>query len=352
MQDSVNLHNIIIALVCVITLVLALTIAILLYSFHRYNIIDNKNKWTIIIDDLISKAIVFGGKEAIEETDLGLYLHKKRFRNQLLESLVATTRRFSGVAIQEVIHIFDYLELKKDVFQKVNHQKDHIVAGGIQELTAMKVKNGLHLAEKHLTSTNPIVYQEAQYAMLSLKGFEGLDFFDTFTYTLSDWQQIRLLSSIDKVSLEHNHRIQKWLFSKNPSIQIFTLRLIRKFQLLNFYAEVEQTFESENEQVKLESVKTLFALENDYTIDNFIEIFENQSQKIQLEIIEGIYKSKEKNTIPFLKQLLFHSPYISIQIKASETLIILNQTHFLETLKTQENTTISKIIAHALQEKI
>lgn len=354
MSAHVTIQELVIAIAIVLTLVLVLTIIVLAYSFYRYRILHNRESWKKLIESKISEVIVDGQEAIHNDKEFSNHLRDSSFRNLFLAVLVASNQKFSGAAQQELKKLFDSFQLEKDTWKKLHQKKPYLIAIGIQELASMRVESAIPKIIAFLKSPHQQIYQEAQYAIVSLKGFEGLNFLDGLAHPLSDWQQLRLLSSLKEIPENSSDSISNWLTSNNDSVVIFTLRLIRKFQLLPFYTKVWNLLNHATVNTQIQIIKTLRVLENAGTNQQLITVFPEQVERVQLEILNALKIARNKKSESFLQQQLWEHPSAAVKIAAAEALIALEQQQYLQQLSNQHTTPeqLIKIIKHALQEKI
>ncbi|MBE8719168.1 HEAT repeat domain-containing protein [Sphingobacterium pedocola] len=349
----VTIHELIIAIVVVLSLVFLLIMLVLLYSFYKYKVLYQRQIWLQESEQKVIQAIVSGEEISRVDEEFITRLRNPSFRNVFLSVLVASDQKFSGGARNEVNNLFKIYKMEDAAWQKLRQRKSYLVAGGILELAVMRVERAFPDIASLLEHPKRQVYQEAQYAVVSFKGFDGLDFLNTLVVPLSDWQQLRLLRSIGKLPAAHEEWVKNWLSSSNESVIIFTLRLIRKFQLLPFYADVINLFDHTAVNVKVQAIRTIAALENDETVNQLIAAFFTQPIEAQIEILRALKKSRSPQSESFLQQQLWHHPAISIKIAAAEVLIALKQHGYLQRIATDETVPeeIKQVIKHALQEK-
>lgn len=352
--SQITIHDLVLIIVVLLILVVILIGFILLFSVYKYRSLLNKQKWTSVIEHKITDTIVEGKISTQPDLAFAPYLKERSFRNLFLSVLVSSNNYFAGSAQNEVLGLFHSFGLENDAWRKIKQKSPYQISGGIQELTTMKVEEIMPDLLKLLNHPNKYVYQEVQYSLVNFKGFDGLFFLDNLETPLSDWQQLRLLKSIDKVSNVENVKVSNWLQSKNKSVVIFTLRFIAQNQLLFFYNDVLDLLTNPSTSIRKQVVITLQSLENKDTNTKLIEIFYNESFDIQQEIMKVLKLSKDIATLPFLKELLFKELDSRLKISAAEILLILNQGDFLkDTLYNQENSNnLTLIIKHALQEKV
>ncbi|TXF79206.1 HEAT repeat domain-containing protein [Chryseobacterium sp.] len=352
MPDS--LHLLLYIFIGILVVVLLLIIAVLLYSFHQYKELRHRALWSEIIDKKVSEAIVFGQNDHKSDLSFDKFSENASFRDFFLEKLVSSENKFSGLAQGEIKGLFSSYNLKKEAFKKLDQRKPYLIAGGIQELTAMNVEEALPKISSYINHPSPQVFQEARYAMAAFRGFKGLEFLNDITNRISDWQQLRLLLSVSRIPEGSEHIISNWLASSNSSVVIFTLSLLRKFQMLSHYTKVWSLLTHHDDEVRVKAVHTLQWLENPSTIKDFMEIFPAQSLAVREEILKAMRRSRDPQCVPFLKQQLLASGETSIQIEAAETIFELGYETYLKNLADTESSSehLVRIIKHALQEKI
>lgn len=353
MPNHIVLHELILAIIFVLILVLLLIIAVLGYSFYSYRILHNRQSWRQIIEYKIMETIVGSDTNRELDQEFSKHLKEPSFRALFLEVLVDSDRKFSGAAKEAINSLFYDFKLEDQAWSKLRQRKAYLVAGGIQELAAMGVEAAIPEIKAKLNDDRTAVYQEAQYAMVSFQGYEGLGFLEYVDKPLSDWQQLRLLYSIQHLPELSDAQVYSWLKRTNDSVVIFTLRLIRKFRLLSFYAEVYELLAHPSTYVRVQAIRTMQAIENNATISQFIACFDQQPIDVQLEILKSMKIARSRESEDFLKEQLWNNTAVSIKIAAAEVLVILGKTDYLREISQEPATgdELIQIIKHALQEK-
>jgi hypothetical protein len=238
--------------------------------------------------------------------------------------------------------------------KKLNQKKAYLIARGIRELTVMEVQDAIPKVEQYLSHPSPQVYQEAQFAMVRFKGFEGLHFLDDFPTRISEWQQLRFLLSISSLPADSEDAISKWLESTNDSVVIFTLKLIKKFQLLNFYPKLIGLLNISSVEVRVKAVQTLMSLENPETVQYLSGIYYDQPDEVRIEILRVMKISKDQCCIDLLKKELSGDAHSGIKVNAAQALYELGHRDYLSELAENEEDSeeLVQIIKYALQEKV
>ena len=352
---DISLHFLFDTFLGILLIVFLLIVGVLYYSFHLFKKLIHLIKWSQEIDHKVSEAIVYGGEEVKRTSDsFSRFSNNSSFRDLFLEKLVDSEKKFSGAAQNEISKLFQDYNLEKETLKKLNQKKPYLIAGGIQEVASMRVESAVPKIASFLNHPSPLVYQEAQYAMVSFKGFDGLQFLDTVPNKISEWQQLRLLISVSHVPPNCEETVNNWLQSQNDSVIIFTLRLLRKFQMLSFYGRVLDLLEHSSEEVRIQAVQTLQSLENSSTVEHLTESYAIQTPEVQVEIIRALKRSKDQRCVDFLKKELINHPFPKLKILAAETLFSLRHRDYLISLLDDESPSeqLVQIIKHSMQEKI
>ncbi len=351
---TTSVHFLFLVFLGMLSLVLLLIIAVLIYSFYQYRESAQASRWSEVINKRISEVIVYGEEKISADSNFSEASGSPLFRNLFLQKLAESEKKFSGAAQEKLKDLFREYGLQEEALKKLHQKKIHLIAGGIQELTAMNVEDALPKISTFLSHPSAQVYQEAQYAMVHFKGFEGLHFLNCITSKISEWQQLRLLISITHIPENSGDTIKSWMESSNDSVVIFTLKLLRKFQMLSLYSSVIDLLEHPSSEVRIQTVQTLLSLENPSTIAHLMEVYPDQPTEVQKEILRVIKKSKDQCSTDFLKDQLLNTSDSGVKVCAAEALCALEKQDYLAEISQQETTSeeLIQIIKYALQEKV
>lgn len=351
---TTSVHFLFLVFLGMLSLVLLLIIVVLIYSFYQYRQSVQAFRWSEVINKKISEVIVYGDEEMSSDKNFSTISESSSFRNLFLQKLAESEKKFSGAAQNKLKDLFREYDLQQEALKKLNQKKEHIIAGGIQELTSMDVKEALPKISKFLTHPSPQVYQEAQYAMVNFKGFEGLHFLDSISSKISEWQQLRLLISVTHIPENSGDSLKNWMKSANDSVAIFTLKLLRKFQILSLYPAVTDLLHHPSVDVRVQAVQTLLSLENSSTIVDLMKTYPHQPIEVQKEILKVMKKSKDQYSVDFLKDQLLNNPDSGIKVYAAEALCALEKQEDLKGISQKESASeeLIQIIKYALQEKV
>ncbi|MEA1851384.1 hypothetical protein U9K52_20900 [Chryseobacterium sp. MHB01] len=349
-----SIHFLFVVFIVMLSLVLMLALIVLIYNIIEYNRSVRRAGWSEVINKKISDVIVYADDEIPEDIYFKALSVNASFRNLFLEKLVDSEKKFSGVAKNKITELFREYDLRKEAMKKLNQKKAYLIARGIRELTVMEVQDAIPKVEQYLSHPSPQVYQEAQFAMVRFKGFEGLHFLDDFPTRISEWQQLRFLLSISSLPADSEDAISKWLESTNDSVVIFTLKLIKKFQLLNFYPKLIGLLNISSVEVRVKAVQTLMSLENPETVQYLSGIYYDQPDEVRIEILRVMKISKDQCCIDLLKKELSGDAHSGIKVNAAQALYELGHGDYLSELaeKEEDSEELVQIIKYALQEKV
>jgi len=349
-----SVHFLFLIFIVMLSLVMLLAVIVLIYNLIEYNKSVRTAGWSETINKKISDVIVYGEEELSEDIYFKALSVNASFRNLFLQKLVDSEKKFSGAAKNRIQDLFKEYDLRKEAIKKLTQKKAYLISRGIRELTVMEFQEAIPQIETYLSHSSPQVYQEAQYAMVRFKGFEGLSFLDHFPTRISEWQQLRFLLSISLLPEDSEEKIAEWLESQNDTVIIFTLKLIKKFQLLSFYPKVIGLLSIASVEVRVKAVQTLMSLENPETVEYLSGIYYDQPDEVRLEILKVIKISKDQCCIDLLKKELAEEVPSGLKVNAAQALYSLGHGEYLSELAEEEAAPeeLIQIIKYALQEKI
>lgn len=320
-------------------------------SYFKYISLVKLTNWKRIVEDKLASFIVEGPQEILEDQEFLKKIRNRHFKNTLLEALVAAHRKFSGQARKDLGELFNSLNLETEVWTKINSGKPHLISVGIQDLALVSGVNRASELERFLRHSSILVRHEAQFATVNFLGFEGLNFLNSLEYSLSDWQQLRLLRAIKEVPTDGEQRLQTWLNSSNFSIVIFTLRVLKKFQLFSFYDAVQPLMQHRLDSVRIEVIAVMNALGGTTLTADLLRLYPSQPKLVQYEILKVFRGLRDKDTAYLLRDLLEHHPEPAFQILSAEILLSIGYGDYLLQLAEKHGATnrIDQIIKHAFK---
>ena len=175
----------------------------------------------------------------------------------MIDEILSMLNNLSGQSKGNLSKLFQETCLMKYTLQKLDNKNWHIKALGIKHLAQVNADKHIPSIEKY--ATHPIIYlqQQAQIALVNLKGYDGLGFLWKLKNALSDWQQINILDALHELDKDKAPDFSQWLGHEEDTIKLFSIRLIHYFQQSYNNEKVEKFVYSENKKLKNEATATL-----------------------------------------------------------------------------------------------
>lgn len=288
-------------------LMLLLFVFTIAYAVNKKRSRRNKELWYADITTIISQAIFSTNKED-DPVDISyrieMLLHNKGFRNTLINELIHAKKNLSGSSTLNLVKLYEVLQLDKNSLTKLHSSKWHIKAKGIQELAMLDQKKYVKEIFRLTNNPNVLVRNEAQCALISFYGYQGLRFLNVASYPISQWQQIQLLNKLGYEVPKNFESVKNWLQSSNESVKIFALKLATVFNCYEVYENVINCLQIDSLQVRLNALEYLKKLPHVDTADNLIANYFFKSKIYKLAVIVALKDTGSEKQIPFLlKQL-------------------------------------------------
>ena len=237
------------------------------------------------------------------------YLRKKFNRQILIEEIINLYKDLAGKPAENLRQLFMSLGLESESFKKLKSKRWHIRAKGISELSKMNIKGGYVELYKLINSSNNVLREEAQLALVKLFNFDALSFLDDSKYPISEWQQINILAVLTNMSGKEIPDFSHWLTSKNESVVIFALKLISHFSCLDLTKEVTRTLNHPSPRVRKAVVDTLGDLDAASALSLLKKRFYTYEKDFKLEVLKVSGKIAIEKDYPFLELQLLSDDY-------------------------------------------
>jgi hypothetical protein len=302
------------------TILLFCLLIIVLISFIMYYLLRRskrgKRKTFLknMFNDFISQIAICESEDELNEVfaqpDSQKIIHqfqRERFQKKLLiAELAKTSKKFRGSTLQNIQWLFQKMQLKNELLSNLNNKEWHTKAKAVQQLAWLKQvwsTNDIFPLTNH---ENALLRMEAQIAIVKLTGFEGLEFLNTVHYSISEWQQLRLIQELSGQAMEENVNVSQWLQSKNDSVVNFALRLVEIYRQHKYYDDVALCLSHSSSEIYKTAVATLSFISNETTADLLIEHYPDYDVETQLDILKILQNDGAENHLEFLLSLLHH----------------------------------------------
>lgn len=312
---------------CSITFILI--ICMLIIILRKKNTLKKRNFISGQLEEWIMDIILENNTDANHEfivpDNIKLILKKKIAQKVLLRELMKLTKSLSGISGLNLVNLYNQLKLYELSLERLASKLWHIKAKGIQELAVMNQRG--HLATILNLTNHPdlMVRMEAQTAMVRLQGYEGLHFFDTLSYPLSEWHQVNLLALLSHQSLNAENGIMNWLNSSNPFVVQFSLKLIAEQHATEFYDEIIKCLSHPSDTVRRQAVLCLGQIPSNEAAINLNKQFLAETDKnIRLCIINEFIRTGSQSDLSFL-QTLQQVIDVDIKLAANKTVLYLQK---------------------------
>ncbi|MFW5757902.1 MAG: HEAT repeat domain-containing protein [Bacteroidota bacterium] len=229
-------------------------------------------------------------------------LHKPLNREILTDEIRELHSNLHGTSAVKLRDLYFNLGLHKDSLKRVYSKKWYNMSKGLKEISQMDVKDANDHISQFVDHKNPILRTEAQIAMVKLAEDNPLGFLNNLKSELSYWEQINIFDTLNfhQISIES---FEPWLESENDSVVVFALRMIGLFKQINSASAVKELLMNENDQIRLQAVKTLGELELPDYIADLKLLYERETQKLY-SVLQEKRDSPEDRDIKTLDDIL------------------------------------------------
>ncbi len=236
-------------------------------------------------------------------------------RQVLIDQMIDVSSNLKGDSEEKLLKLYKELSLDKDSLARVRSRQWHKKIKGFRELAFMGIRDGNDEMHKALNSRNEILRMEAQIALVRLSDENHFDFLSQMKRPFSLWEQITLHDLI----IQHEIPVpdfQRWLSSPNPTVVMFSLRMIREFKQKEAEQEIRKVLLHRDQRVSQLAVEVAGDLNLRSTLDTMKRMYKFQEYNICLEIVKSMGKMPEQPMLGFLKLVLDKEDDVQLQIEA------------------------------------
>jgi len=275
------------------------------------------------------------------------HLRGKAFVTVLIELMKA----FSGPTALVVRSIYFELELDKYAAKQLRSHFWNRKIRGLRELRIFKAEDWLGEVIGLTNHPNKLVRDEAQIAVVEIGETQALSFILDVSKPITQWQQLRLLERLKNIHRDKIPEFSAFLTSKNPSVLVFTLKLISYFNQVSATEKVAELLQHSNPEVQKEAIKVLV---KNFSFDYFEEItnnFNRREKSVKLEIIKAISVMGDEQNYDLLLSN-FRQGDFDLSMASARTLAEMGAIDLLNEKLSVYGSTVKEIIKHAINERV
>ncbi len=261
---------------------------------------------------VISKFLFYEGDDSsksehneyiVLKVEIRELLREQKNRQILAEVLLELQKDVSGETLIRLQLLYKSLGLHEDAYKKLKSWRWEVVSKGILELTRMRVEEAYGFITPFINHKRSVVRKQAEIAVVSLRQ-EGIKhFLDSSRYSVSEWQQLKLLEVIRNFKNFDPPRFRQWLVSSNPDVVLFSLRLIKYYDQNDAVNAILPLIKHKNNEVKIAALECIRQFGYEEALAHLKNIFFQCVPDVKLLILDTIANLGSESDIPFLKSI-------------------------------------------------
>ena len=234
----------------------------------------------------------------------------------LTEILKDLKKDVSGSSGHQLLKLYKDLGLHEEAIRNLSSRRWQILAKAILELTEMQVTEAYGLIKRHINHRRSIVRKQAQIATVSLK-HEGISYFlDSTRYSISEWQQLKLLDVIRQFEDFDPPNFRNWLTSRNPDVVLFALRLIKFYKQSEARESIITLINHKRQQIRIEAIQCIREFAIHEAREPLKKAFKRGNEEVKLLILDTLGLFGNEKDISFLQNIINKSNNHIISSKA------------------------------------
>lgn len=274
-------------------------------------------------------------------------------RRVLIDQMIDLSITLTGDEKERLKNLYLLLGLDKDSHRKAMSRKWHIKAKGFRELAFMNIPSANDEIKRCLTSRNDILRMEAQFAMIRLYPDNAFEFLNQLHKKYTLWEQLNVYETITfhQLSLPDFDVLLK---SSNDSIIMFSLRMIKIFQLRKTFHSMLELLSHKSSEIRNLTIHVMGALKIHDCLPHLKRIYKTETYENCIEIIRAIASINDESMLGFLKLVLDKEDDVQLQIEAAMAInkLGIEGSMTLNKLLTSDYKNYQIIVKHVLDKRI
>ena len=187
-------------------------------------------------------------------------LAKELYQHVLIDRIIGLNKKMKGEFKEKLKALYKRLHLDKVSIRSLHHRKWDRVTMGLVQINEMDLIEALPEVKKFTNSSNFHIRSRAVATLLNLSEQVDLKFLRDQTFPLSLWQQMNYLRIIRFVGLHKDLKLEILLDSKNQSIRLFGIKLVRILGRVDMIDRLVIFAEKASDEEKVEILDTYASL--------------------------------------------------------------------------------------------
>lgn len=292
---------------------------------------------TIILKELSERFLIYDTIDEIPKEDLQYAiaeLDKPKesssvFRKALIRTLVHFKLNLSG-AIGEIIDsAYVWLKLRRFSLSKLKSSWWYVRAEGLNEMQEMNDTESTPQISRLKNDTNVDVRVFTYAALLTLKADDPFSFLLHEKSYLSEWHQISLLDTVEKIPELKIPEFAAYLHSENNSVVLFCIKAIIHYKQFGAIPKMIEMLDHPDEQIRNQLIWALGLLNAEEAEDKLKEIYPLEHNKNKSQILLALGAIASGSSLGFLKDKFLKADHYQL-LKSSVEAIVSHSTELKE----------------------
>lgn len=298
-------------IVFILSCILLFSFFFAIITFIRYQFDRKKRreeKLSPIIDELILKYLLEDNPNKFSQSDINTDFTNNigvlnDFKLGLVtDQLIKYKNNFDLSVNEQYYKLISALRIEDHIEKKFNFTSNFSKMKGIQELSSLAITAAESNIFPFTYSPNSNIRKEARTSYIRLSKNDPFKFFDEPKEQINSWDQIKLMKYLMEIDEKEIPKFSKWItYSNNDSIVSFSIKMCSYFNQQEAIPVLIDYLKTNNHELRAEAIKALGDLKANESEAILKEIYMNQPDNCQVEIIKSIGKFNTGKSIDFLQ---------------------------------------------------
>lgn len=221
--------------------------------------------------------------------DIEKEIRSKRRKDIFIKYLISLKKDLFGEYNEVLSDLYEKLNLFQSGLRKIKSWDYTKKVVGIREISEFHYVPGYNLVLKYISSSNPVLRQETQIALMKMNTKDPLFFLEKEWRDLSDWHKLRIHDTLRSTTFKHTIWFDQYLIHPSDEVKAFIVQLCLLFKRVETMEGIRLLITEGDDRVKFWVLRAITEMGDDRDIDRVVDLLvKSVNPEIQLECINAL----------------------------------------------------------------
>lgn len=268
-----------------------------------------------ILDLIYDDEGSFEREIAYIRSELNLRMYHFHSYGKVSDYLMALRKNMEGDSSETINRIYRELDLPVRTLKMLKEAPWHQKVKALSALGDFGIREYLFEVLQYANHKERLVRDEAQFAAVRLGGLRAVKSIGNLKYTMSKWQQLRLIEECAKLPDTIKEPVLSWMNSENDSLVELSARLCIRMDWYEVLYYTPTLVKHKRVEIRMLAIEALRKLGTSELLPEIIRRYEVEERSVQRLILKSVGDLDENGDyLNFLRgEVMYAEPELALE---------------------------------------